>query len=138
MPGDHDAMTIRIVQLGVTPRLPDEGPRLGTVRRPPRGVRKEDYGRLDYYDSWLPLLSPSAELMTQGRAAEDDKQWNAFARAYRKEMSESAPSQMLDTLAALSHSSNLSMGCYCDNPLRCHRSLLTQLLTERDAAMSSE
>ena len=98
-------MSIRIVQLGVTPRLPDEGPRLGTV---------------------------------QGRAAEDDKQWTAFSRAYRKEMSESAPSQLLDTLAVLSHSSNLSMGCYCDNPARCHRSLLTQLLTERGAAMRGE
>lgn len=131
-------MSIRIVQLGVTPRLPDEGARLGTVRRPPRGVRKEDYARLGYYDSWLPLLAPSAELMAQGKAAEDDRQWTAFAKAYRKEMGESAPSQLLDALAALSHSANLSVGCYCDDPKRCHRSLLTQLLEERGAALRAD
>ncbi|WP_343637991.1 DUF488 family protein [Roseateles sp.] len=131
-------MSIRIVRLGVTPRLPDEGPRLGTVRRPPRGVRKEDYGRLDYYDSWLPLLSPSPELMARAKAAQaqaDEQPWAAFARAYRKEMSEPAPSQVLDALAALSHTANLSMGCYCENPARCHRGLLTQLLQERGAAL---
>ena len=131
-------MSIRIVQLGVTPRLPDEGARLGTVRRPPRGIRKEDYARLGYYDSWLPLLAPSAELMAQGKAAEDDRQWAAFAKAYRKEMGESAPSQLLDALAVLSHSANLSVGCYCDDPKRCHRSLLTQLLEERGAALRAE
>ncbi|MDH0864136.1 DUF488 family protein [Mitsuaria sp. GD03876] len=131
-------MSIRIVRLGVTPRLPDEGPRLGTVRRPPRGVRKEDYARLDYYDSWLPLLSPSAELMAQGKAADDDKAWAAFAKAYRKEMSEAAPSQVLDALAAMSRTANLSMGCYCEDPARCHRSLLTRLLEERGAELRVE
>ena len=123
-------MTIRIVRLG-TPRAADEGTRLGTVRRPPRGVPKADFARRDWYDVWFPLLAPSVATMKLGLAADSDKQWAAFARKYRAEMSEPAASQSLDALAILSHHANFSMGCYCENEQRCHRSLLRQLLAER-------
>lgn len=128
-------MGIRIVQLG-SPRAPGEGLRLGTVRRPPRGVPKAEFSSRDYYDTWLPTLAPSAELMTQGRAAQTDGEWAAFARAYRKEMAASDPSHVLDLLSALSHSTNFSVGCYCDDESRCHRSILRSLLQERGAALS--
>jgi uncharacterized protein YeaO (DUF488 family) len=125
-------MSIRIVQLG-SPRTPREGLRLGTVRRPPRGVRKEDFARRDFYDVWLPTLAPSAELVTQALAAEDDKSWAAVRRKYRAEMKQPDASHLLDMLAALSHHTAFAVGCYCDNEQRCHRSLLRELLQERGA-----
>ena len=125
-------MPIRIVRLG-SPRAPGEGLRLGTVRRPPRGVPKEEFGQRDFYDVWLPNLAPSAELMAEGRAAVDDKQWAAFQRGYLAEMKQPDASHVLDTLAALSHQTAFSVGCYCEDEQRCHRSLLRQLLAQRGA-----
>lgn len=127
-------MSIRIVRLG-SPRTPGEGVRLGTVRRPPRGVAKEDFARRDYYDVWLPNLAPSAELMAEGRAAESDKEWAAFRRRYEAEMKQPDASHLLDALAALSHQSAFSVGCYCEDERRCHRSLLRGLLAARGAAI---
>jgi uncharacterized protein YeaO (DUF488 family) len=128
-------MPIRIVQLG-SPRAPGEGLRLGTVRRPPRGVRKEDFARRDYYDVWLPNLAPSAALVAQALAAEDDKAWAAFRRKYEAEMKQPDASHLLDTLAALSHQTSFSVGCYCENEQRCHRSLLRELLKQRGAEIT--
>jgi uncharacterized protein YeaO (DUF488 family) len=131
-------MPIRIVQLG-SPRVPGEGPRLGTVRRPPRGVPREEFGRRDYYDVWLPNLAPSAGLMAEGRAAQDaqdDKAWASFSRRYQAEMKQPDASHLLDALAALSHQASFSMGCYCEDEARCHRSLLRRLLEERGAALA--
>jgi uncharacterized protein YeaO (DUF488 family) len=125
-------MAIFIVQLG-TPRKPGEGPRIGTVRRPPRGVAKSDFARLNYYDVWFPNLSPSADLVRQALSAEDIRAWAAFARKFRREMSVPDRSRELDLLAALSHHANLSIGCYCKEESRCHRSLLRELLAERGA-----
>lgn len=127
-------MSIRIVRLG-TPRAANEGVRLGTVRRPPRGVRKADFARQDWYDVWYPVLAPSLATMKLGLAAEDDRQWKAFARKYRTEMSAPAASHSLDVLAALSHGANFSLGCYCEDESRCHRSLLRDLLAERGAKL---
>ncbi len=127
-------MGIRIVQLG-TPRAPGEGVRLGTVRRPPRGVPKAEFGRRDFYDTWLPNLAPSAPLMAQGQAAADDKAWAAFKRKFHAEMKQPDASHLLDALAALSHQSSFSLGCYCEDENRCHRSVLRELLTERGAAI---
>jgi uncharacterized protein YeaO (DUF488 family) len=127
-------MSIRIVQLG-TPRAADEGTRIGTVRRPPRGVPKTEFAKRDYYDVWLPILSPSAELMAQGKEAASDAQWNAFAKKFRAEVSGGDASKVLDLLAALSHDTHFSIGCYCDDESRCHRGILRQLLTERGAAL---
>jgi uncharacterized protein YeaO (DUF488 family) len=129
-------MSIFIVQLG-TPRKRGEGLRLGTVRRPPRGVPKADFARLDYYDVWFPNLSPSAELVQEALKAPDRRAWNAFTRKFRKEMSAPDRSRELDVVAALSHRTNLSLGCYCQDESRCHRSVLRQLLTERGADISS-
>jgi len=125
-------MAIRIVQLG-TPRAPGEGLRVGTVRRPPRGVPKEEFSRRDFYDVWLPNLAPSAELMAQGRAAADDKAWAAFRRKYQAEMNHPDASRVLDLLAALSHQTALAVGCYCEDERRCHRSVLRELLQQRGA-----
>ena len=125
-------MSIFIVQLG-TPRKRDEGVRLGTVRRPPRGVPKSDFGRLDYYDVWFPNLSPTTELVQEALAAVDERAWAAFVRKFRREMSAPDRSRELDVLAALSHHTNLSLGCYCEDESRCHRSVLRELLKERDA-----
>ena len=127
-------MAIRIVQLG-SPRAPDEGLRIGTVRRPPRGVPKTEYASRDYYDVWLPKLAPSPELMAQAKAAVTDAQWKAFARGYRKEMALPDASRVIDLLAALSHQTNCAMGCYCDDESHCHRSVLRALLEERGASM---
>lgn len=127
-------MTIRIVRLG-TPRSAGEGTRLGTVRRPPRGVPKADFARLDWYDVWFPVLAPSAGLMKVAQAATTDRQWAAFFRKYRAEMAAPAASQSLDLLAALSSQTNLSMGCYCENEQRCHRSQLRALLLARGAKL---
>jgi uncharacterized protein YeaO (DUF488 family) len=125
-------MTVRIVRLG-QPRADNEGTRLGTVRRPPRGVRKQDFARLDWYDVWFPLLAPSADTLKLGLTARTDSQWAAFARKYRAEMSQPAASQSLDVLSALSHHANFSVGCYCEDESRCHRSLLRGLLAARGA-----
>jgi uncharacterized protein YeaO (DUF488 family) len=107
--------------------------RLGTVRRPPRGVPKSDFARLDYYDVWFPNLSPSAVLVRQALAAADERAWSAFVRQFRREMRAPDRSRELDVLAALSHRTNLSVGCYCQDERRCHRSLLRELLKERGA-----
>jgi uncharacterized protein YeaO (DUF488 family) len=128
-------MAIRIVQLG-TPRAPDEGLRLGTVRRPPRGVPKTEFASRNYYDVWLPNLAPEAELMAQGRAAKDDKAWAAFHRKYQAQMQEPEAAHVLDVLAALSHQTSFSMGCYCEDEERCHRSVLRALLAQRGAALA--
>ena len=125
-------MAISIVRLG-TPRKRVEGLRLGTVRRPPRGVKKSDFSRLDYYDVWFPNLSPSAELVREALGASDDRAWAAFSRKFRHEMNAPDRSRELDVLAALSHHTNLSLGCYCEDESRCHRSILRKLLTERGA-----
>jgi uncharacterized protein YeaO (DUF488 family) len=125
-------MTVRIVRLG-TPRLPGEGTRLGTVRRPPRGVPKKDFARRNYYDVWFPVLAPSVATMKLGLGAESDSQWKSFARKYRAEMAAPAASQSLDVLAALSRHADFSVGCYCENEQRCHRSLLRELLVARAA-----
>lgn len=127
-------MAIRIVRLGM-PRVPGEGVRLGTVRRPPRGVPKSEFASRDFYDSWLPNLSPSAPLMAQGQAATDDRSWAAFKRKFRAEMKQPEASHLLDALAALSHQASFSLGCYCEDENRCHRSVLRELLTERGAAI---
>ena len=123
-------MTIRIIRLG-TPRSAGEGTRLGTVRRPPRGVPKTDFAKLDWYDVWFPLLAPSASLMKVAQAARTDRHWAAFFRKFRAEMAAPAARQSLDVLAALSGHTHLSMGCYCENEARCHRSLLRTLLKEK-------
>lgn len=125
-------MTLRIVRLGA-PRHSEEGVRVGTVRRPPRGVSKNEYASRDYYDTWLPELAPSPELMKLGKKVESDEDWDAFARKYRTEMAAPERSRLLDLLAVLSHSTQLSVGCYCEEESRCHRSLLRSLLEERGA-----
>jgi uncharacterized protein YeaO (DUF488 family) len=130
-------MTIRIVRLG-TPRAPGEGLRLGTVRRPPRGVPKAEFAKRDFYDTWLPNLAPSAELMAQGQAAQDDKAWAAFRRKFQAEMNQSDASRVLDLLAALSHQTSFSVGCYCEDENHCHRSVLRQLLAQRGAVIAKE
>jgi uncharacterized protein YeaO (DUF488 family) len=127
-------MAIRIVRLG-TPRAPDEGLRLGTVRRPPRGVPKEEFARRDFYDTWLPNLAPSAELMAQGQAAQDEKAWAAFRRKFQSEMKQPDASRVVDLLAALSHQTSFSLGCYCEDENHCHRSVLRELLAQRGAAI---
>lgn len=122
-------MVVRIVRLGTT-RASDEGLRIGTVRRPPRGVRKERYAVDDWYDVWLPELAPSEDLVAEARAASSDEDWRRFVRAYRKEMAEPSASRSLDLLARLSRQTNFSVGCYCENVHRCHRSVLADLLRE--------
>jgi uncharacterized protein YeaO (DUF488 family) len=125
-------MSIFIVQLG-TPRRRGEGLRIGTVRRPPRGVAKSDFGRLDYYDVWFPNLSPSPELVKEALGAADNREWARFVRKFRREMSAPDRRRELDVLAALSHHTNLAIGCYCDDESRCHRSVLRELLVHRGA-----
>jgi uncharacterized protein YeaO (DUF488 family) len=125
-------MPIHIVRLG-TPRAKGEGLRLGTVRRPPRGIPKSDFAKLDYYDVWFPNLAPSAELVQEALHASNERAWSAFRRKFRREMSEPDRSRELDVLAALSHQTSLSLGCYCENESRCHRSVLRELLLERSA-----
>ncbi len=115
-------MSIRIIRLG-SPREKGEGLRVGTVRRPPRGVPKSDYATRDFYDVWLPNLSPSPELMKQGQASQDEASWSAFKKKFRAEMKGPDASKILDLLAALSHQTNMSLGCYCEDERRCHRSV---------------
>lgn len=125
-------MAIRVVRLGL-PREADEGLRLGTVRRPPRGIPKSEYARLNFYDVWLPNLSPSPELMKEGKLSHDDRSWALFRRKFRAEMSTPETGRVLDLLAALSHQTQLTVGCYCEDEKRCHRSILRELLKERGA-----
>ena len=125
-------MPLRIVRLG-TPRAAGEGTRIGTVRRPPRGVPKAEFASRDYYDVWYPLLSPSAELMAQGQQAQTDKEWEQFVKQFRKELAQPEASRTLDLLAALSQHSALSVGCYCEEEARCHRSVLRAELLARGA-----
>ena len=125
-------MSIRIVRLG-TPRLPGEGVRIGTVRRPPRGVPKTDFASANWYDVWFPNLAPSLETMKQGQEATTVAQFAAFVRRYTAEMSAPDARHALSLLAALSHTADFSVGCYCESPDRCHRSVLRQLLIEQGA-----
>jgi uncharacterized protein YeaO (DUF488 family) len=127
-------MSVQIVRLGTT-RRSNEGLRIGTVRRPPRGVKKSEYASQNWYDVWLPNVAPTAELMRQGQTAESDKEWSRFVKKYRSEISSPDKSRILDLLAALSHTSNFSVGCYCENESRCHRSILRELLAERGAKL---
>ena len=135
-------MAIRIVRLG-SPRAPDEGLRLGTVRRPPRGVAKNQIAGRDFYDVWMPEAAPSEALVKAARSTfagrgnlrDDLAQWKTFVRRYRSEMKRPEAARLLDLLAALSHHTNLSVGCYCANEERCHRSVLRTLLEERGAAL---
>lgn len=128
-------MTIRIVRLG-TERSRGEGLRIGTVRRPPRGVPKSEFASQNWYDVWFPNLAPSQELMKLGQAVETEREWALFEKKYRAEMADRERSRVIDLLAALSHSANFSVGCYCEKESRCHRSVLRQLLAERGAAIA--
>ena len=125
-------MAIKIVRLG-SPREKGEGLRIGTVRRPPRGVRKEDYAAKNIYDVWFPNLAPSEPLLKQAQAAKDEKSWQAFKRNFLAELKSPQASKDLDLLAALSHQTNMSLGCYCEDESRCHRSILRELLVQRGA-----
>jgi len=127
-------MTLTIVRLG-EPRHPQEGPRIGTVRRPPRGVRKERYAADNWFDVWYPDLAPSAELVAKAQDAVTDAEWKRFVRAFKAEMDQPAARRTLDLLAALSHDANLSIGCYCEDETRCHRSVLRELLKARGAKL---
>ena len=125
-------MAIRVVRLG-TPRGKGEGLRIGTVRRPPRGVPKAEFASRDFYDVWLPDLAPGEELVKAAQAAESDAAWRAFVRKYRAEMAQPAASRLLDLLAVLSRRTDLAVGCYCADESRCHRSVLRALLAEHGA-----
>jgi uncharacterized protein YeaO (DUF488 family) len=129
---------VRIVRLGQS-RYRGEGPRLGTVRRPPRGVPKSEHAAQNWYDTWLPDLAPSAPLVATALAAGDDATaWRRFERQYRAEMKQPAASRLLDLLALLSHHTNFSVGCYCEDERRCHRSVLRELLREHGAKLVEE
>jgi uncharacterized protein YeaO (DUF488 family) len=131
-------MAIRVVRLG-TPRLRDEGLRVGTVRRPPRGVPRSEYGARDYYDVWLPELAPSAPVVSAAMAAPwTDARWRQFARAYRREMSAPQARHLIEMLASLSHQTDFAVGCYCENAERCHRALLRELLKAAGAHLVAE
>ena len=129
-------MSIHIVRLGSS-RKRGEGLRIGTVRRPPRGVPKAEFASRNFYDVWLPNLSPSAELVKVALGAESTASWNAFRRKFRAEMGQPDASRVLDLLAALSHTTDFSVGCYCEDESRCHRSVLRELLAERGAVISA-
>jgi uncharacterized protein YeaO (DUF488 family) len=126
------SMSVRVLKLG-SARIENEGLRIGTVRRPPRGVPKADFSSKNWYDVWFPNLSPSPETMKIGKNVRTDKEWLAFAKKYRAEMSTPEKNRILDLLAALSHQTNFSVGCYCENEARCHRSVLRKLLEEKGA-----
>jgi uncharacterized protein YeaO (DUF488 family) len=127
-------VAIRILRLG-SPRSTHEGIRLGTVRRPPRGVAKSEFAKRDFYDVWLPALSPSPKLVTLALKSSDERSWKTFERKFTTEMREPDASRLLDLLAAMSHQTNFSLGCYCENEDRCHRSVLRALLEDRGAAL---
>jgi uncharacterized protein YeaO (DUF488 family) len=128
-------MSVRVVRLG-TARVPGEGTRIGTVRRPPRGVPKAQFATQNWYDVWFPNLAPSVETMKLGQAASSPAEWSAFVRRYKAEMAAPAASPALDLLAVLSHAADFSVGCYCEREERCHRSILKQLLAERGATLA--
>ena len=126
---------IRVVRLG-TAKQPGEGVRLGTVRRPPRGVRKNQYVSGGWFDVWLPNLAPSAALVASAHAAADDRAWKRFAARYEVEMARPDASRLLDALAALSHQTDFSVGCYCEDESRCHRSVLKRILRKHGAQVA--
>jgi uncharacterized protein YeaO (DUF488 family) len=128
-------MAIRIVRLG-TARAPGEGLRIGTVRRPPRGVPKSKFAQDNWYDVWYPNLAPSQELVWLGQNAKTERDWHAFARKYRAEMAATENAKTLELLAALSHQADFSVGCYCPEESRCHRSVLRALLVENGAKLA--
>ncbi|HEY5552778.1 MAG TPA: DUF488 family protein [Opitutaceae bacterium] len=128
-------MSIRIIRLG-TPRAPGEGLRIGTVRRPPRGVPKSEFASQDWYDVWFPNLAPGVETMKLGQAAETPAQWAAFKRRYRAEMAEPGAKHDLGLLAALSQTTDFAVGCYCEDEDRCHRSVLRELLAGAGARIA--
>ncbi len=130
-------MSVHVVRLG-SPRRPGEGLRIGTVRRPPRGVPRAEYATRDLYDVWLPELAPSEELLKLGLAVTDPAGWKAFERRYRSEMKRPEARHLLELLAALSRQADFAVGCYCADPGRCHRSILRELLAERGAEFASE
>jgi uncharacterized protein YeaO (DUF488 family) len=125
-------LPIRIVQLG-SPRTRGEGLRVGTVRRPPRGVPKSEFAKRDFYDVWLPILSPTQDLVSLALSSHDEKTWATFKRKFRAELNHPDAARTLDLLAALSHQTNFSIGCYCENENRCHRSILKEELAGRHA-----
>jgi len=127
-------MAIRIIRLG-TARAADEGIRIGTVRRPPRGVPKTEFAAQNWYDVWFPNLSPSIETMKQGQVVKTPAQWAAFIKKYRSEMATPENTHTIELLAMLSHQTNFSVGCYCENEERCHRSVLRALLVEKGAIL---
>ena len=128
-------MPISVVRLG-TPRAPDEGTRLGTVRRPPRGVKKTDFSRRDYYDVWVPDVAPSAQLVSWALASPwTDARWKRYVREYRREMKQPQASRLITLLAVLSRNANFAIGCYCEDETRCHRTLLARLLEDAGAEM---
>lgn len=131
-------MPIRIVRLG-TPRAPDEGTRLGTVRRPPRGVRREQFATRDYYDVWVPDLAPSSAVVSWALAEPwTDARWAKYVKTYRREMAKPFPRRLIAMLAAMSATSNFSVGCYCADASRCHRTLLCEMLIAAGAVMAGE
>jgi uncharacterized protein YeaO (DUF488 family) len=130
-----ESMAVRIVQLG-SPRASNEGLRIGTVRRPPRGVPKSEFASRNYYDVWLPNLAPSDQLVKAAQSAKNEADWRAFIKRYRSEMNRPENSRVLDLLAGLSHQANFSVGCYCNDEQHCHRSVLRQLLAERGASIA--
>ena len=129
-------MVVRVVRLG-TPRAADEGLRIGTVRRPPRGVPRSEFSTRDFYDVWFPTLAPSLETMKLAQAATTPAQWSAFVRKYRTEMAAPDNSHAIALLAALSQQANFSVGCYCENEAHCHRSVLRALLVEKGAELAA-
>jgi uncharacterized protein YeaO (DUF488 family) len=130
-------MVVRVVRLG-SPRIEDEGIRIGTVRRPPRGVPKAEFASRNWYDVWFPNLAPSVETLKLGQEAVTPAQWSAFAKKYRAEMSKPEAQHALELLAALSRSSNFSVGCYCEDEEHCHRSVLRELLVEKGADLDGQ
>jgi len=128
-------MPVHVVRLG-TPRLKDEGLRIGTVRRPPRGVPKAEFASRNFYDVWFPELAPSEALLKLGQAADDEKRWRTFTRKYRAEMGKTEKKRLLELLAAMSRQTNFSVGCYCADESRCHRSILKELLVEHGAVLA--
>jgi uncharacterized protein YeaO (DUF488 family) len=128
-------VSVRIVRLG-SARKPGEGLRLGTVRHPPRGVPKREHAARNFYDVWLPELAPSAEAVKRARSDASERAWSSFVKRYRREMAAPERERLLELLAALSHQTSFSVGCYCEDEARCHRSLLRELLRERGARLA--
>lgn len=132
---EESSMSIHIIRLG-SPRAKDEGLRIGTVRRPPRGVPRGEFAKRDYYDVWFPNLAPSLETMKAAQAARTTAEWNAFERRYRKEMAAPDAAHAIALLAALSHGSDFSVGCYCEDEAHCHCAILRMLLADAGARIA--